>query len=239
MRSGEVIGAEALIRWQHPDKGLLAPAAFLPIIEDHHLAIAVGEWVIDTALKQVELWGQQGLHIPVSVNIGPLQLQQKDFMERLTILLSAHPGVPAGQLELEVLETSALDDISQVSKLIEACTELGVSFALDDFGTGYSSLTYLKRLRVKTLKIDQSFVRDMLQDVDDLAILQDVIGMANAFKRQVIAEGVETVAHGRLLLELGCDLAQGYGIARPMPADQMPAWASAWRTDSAWSIELK
>lgn len=235
MRTGQVVGAEALIRWQHPERGLLPPAQFLPAIEDHSLSIAVGEWVIDTALTQVEVWRAQGLELPVSVNIGPHQLQQKDFVERLAALLAAHPDVPPASMELEVLETSALEDVSQVSRIIEACTALGVDFALDDFGTGYSSLTYLKRLRVKTLKIDQSFVRDMLEDADDLAILQGVIGLAGAFKRQVIAEGVETVAHGRLLLALGCDLAQGYGIARPMPADAVCEWASAWKPDSAWS----
>jgi EAL domain-containing protein (putative c-di-GMP-specific phosphodiesterase class I) len=119
--------------------------------------------------------------------------------------------------------------------LIESCTEIGVTFALDDFGTGYSSLTYLKRLRVDVLKIDQSFVRDMLDDPDDLAILEGVIGLAAAFRRQVIAEGVETVAHGTLLLQLGCDLAQGYGIARPMPAHKLPLWVTYWQPDPAWS----
>ena len=134
-----------------------------------------------------------------------------------------------------MLETSALEDIAQVSQVIEDCAHFGVTFALDDFGTGYSSLTYLKRLRVTLLKIDQSFVRDMLDDPDDLAILQGVIGLAEAFKRDVIAEGVETVAHGTLLLQLGCELAQGYGIARPMPADQLPAWAAPWKPDPAWA----
>jgi EAL domain-containing protein (putative c-di-GMP-specific phosphodiesterase class I) len=109
-----------------------------------------------------------------------------------------------------------------------------VKFALDDFGTGYSSLTYLKRLQVAQLKIDQSFVRDMLDDPDDLAILEGVIGLAAAFRREVIAEGMETVAHGTALLQLGCELAQGYGIARPMPADQLPSWVAHWRPDAAW-----
>ena len=234
MRSGKVIGAEALIRWLHPEKGLLAPAAFLPAIEDHPLAIAVGEWVIDTALTQVERWHAQGLDLPVSVNIGARQLQQREFADRLRALLAAHPKVEPGYLELEVLETSALEDIAQVSQVIEDCAQIGVTFALDDFGTGYSSLTYLKRLRVTMLKIDQSFVRDMLDDPDDLAILQGVIGLAAAFKREVIAEGVETVAHGSALLQLGCELAQGYGIARPMPAEQLPAWAATWQPDDAW-----
>ncbi len=235
MHSGKVIGAEALIRWQHPEEGLLAPAMFLPVIEDHPLAVAIGEWVIDKALTQVELWHAAGLDIAVSVNVGARQLQQVDFVDRLRATLEAHPQVPAGCLELEVLETSALADIAQVSQVIEACASIGVMFALDDFGTGYSSLTYLKRLRVTLLKIDQSFVRDMLDDPDDLAILEGIIGLAVAFKREVIAEGVETVAHGTLLLQLGCELAQGYGIARPMPADQMPAWVTEWLPDAAWS----
>ncbi|WP_198674772.1 EAL domain-containing protein [Rhodoferax ferrireducens] len=235
MRKGTVIGAEALIRWQHPDKGLLAPSVFLPVIEDHPLAIDIGEWVIDAALTQMERWRKGGLTMPVSVNIGARQLQQVNFVERLRAILSAHPQVKPGDLELEVLETSALEDLAHVSHVIEACREIGVMFALDDFGTGYSSLTYLKRLPVTLLKIDQSFVRGMLDDPDDLAILEGVIGLASAFRRQVIAEGVETVAHGAMLLQLGCEQAQGYGIARPMPAADLPGWSADWRTDPSWA----
>ena len=236
MRSGAVVGAEALIRWQHPENGLLPPGKFLPEIEDHVLAVAVGEWVIKQALDQMVAWQALGLHLPVSVNVGSMQLQHADFVPRLQDMLRAHPQVPRGHLSLEVLETSALADIAQVAQVIEACKHLGVTFALDDFGTGYSSLTYLKRLRVQLLKIDQSFVRDMLQDADDLAILQGVIGLAAAFAREVIAEGVETVEHGSKLLQLGCDLAQGYGIARPMPAQQLPAWIAHWQPPSAWAM---
>jgi diguanylate cyclase (GGDEF)-like protein/PAS domain S-box-containing protein len=235
MRSGQVTGAEALIRWQHPDKGLLVPAAFLPVIEDHPLSVAVGEWVIDAAMHQMEVWHAAGLDLPVSVNIGARQLMQVDFVERLQDILARHPQVQPGCFELEVLETSALADMAQASQVIDDCARIGVKFALDDFGTGYSSLTYLKRLRVTQLKIDQSFVRDMLDDPDDLAILQGIIGLAAAFNREVIAEGVETVAHGTALLQLGCELAQGYGIARPMPPDQLPAWAATWQPDAAWS----
>ncbi len=234
MRSGQIVGAEALIRWQHPEKGLLSPAMFLPLIEDHPLAVDIGEWVLDTSLTQIERWHTAGLDMRVSVNVGSRQLQQSDFVDRLKFILAKHPQVKPSSLELEVLETSALEDIAQVSDVIEACERIGVKFALDDFGTGYSSLSYLKLLRVAMLKIDQSFVRDMLEDPDDLAILQGVIGLAAAFKRQVIAEGVETVAHGTLLLQLGCELAQGYGIAQPMSAQQMPAWSTAWRPDAAW-----
>ena len=235
MRTGQVIGAEALIRWQHPENGLLSPAVFLPVIEEHALAISIGEWVIHSALAQIERWQNAGLYLPISVNIGAHQLQQPDFIDRVRAILAEHPDVTPGRLSMEVLETSALEDLTHVSRVIEACRAMGVGFALDDFGTGYSSLTYLKRLPVRKLKIDQSFVRDMLDDPDDLAILEGILGLARAFRRQVIAEGVETVAHGELLLKLGCELAQGYGIARPMPAADLPVWAATWRPDPAWN----
>ena len=236
MRTGTVIGAEALIRWQHPTKGLLLPAVFLPVIEDHPLAIDLGEWVIDTTLTQMEIWHAAGLDIPVSVNVGALQLQQTDFVDRLRGLLAAHPNVSPAYLELEVLETSSINNVAKVSQVIETCREIGVMFALDDFGTGYSSLTYLKQLPVATIKIDQTFVRDMLDDLDNLSILKAVLGLSIAFHREVIAEGVETIEHGTMLLQLGCDLAQGYGIARPMPANELPGWAAAWRPDPAWAV---
>jgi EAL domain-containing protein (putative c-di-GMP-specific phosphodiesterase class I) len=196
--------------------------------------VAIGEWVIQSALAQMQAWQAAGLQLPVSVNVGARQLQQSGFVTRLRELLAQQPGVAAAGLELEVLETSALEDVAKVSLVMQACRDMGVRFSLDDFGTGYSSLTYLKRLPVSQLKIDQSFVRDMLDDPDDLAILEGVLGLATAFGREVIAEGVETVAHGSLLLQLGCELAQGYGIARPMPAQDLPAWALAWRPDPAW-----
>ena len=235
MRSGAVIGAEALIRWQHPEKGLLPPLEFLPLIEDHPLAVELGEWVIETVLRHREQWLEDGLDLPVSINLGARQLQQANFVERLQEILAAHPTFKPGSIEMEVLETSALKDLERVSRIIDTCRAIGVEFSLDDFGTGYSSLTYLKRLSVTHLKIDQSFVRNMLDDPDDLAILEGVLGLATAFRRKVIAEGVETVEHGELLLQLGCDSAQGYGIARPMPAADIPAWAAAWRPFAAWT----
>jgi diguanylate cyclase (GGDEF)-like protein/PAS domain S-box-containing protein len=238
MRTGGLVGVEALIRWQHPTRGLLAPGLFLPIIENHALAVDVGEWVIHTALNQVQAWHAQGLDLPVSVNVGARQLQQRDFVARLQAILAQHPLVPANSLELEVLETSALEDISGVTRVIEQCRLMGVLFAIDDFGTGYSSLNYLKRLPVARIKIDQSFVRDMLDDADDLAILQGVIGLAQAFRREVIAEGVETVAHGSALLQLGCELAQGYGIGKPMPGPEMLAWVQRWQNGANWTRAL-
>lgn len=236
MKTGKVTGFEALIRLQDPKRGLLEPIAFLPIIENHPVSIEVGEWVIDTVLTQISEWQKMKLNLPlnISVNISVLQLQQPNFMQKLEALLSAHPDVEPRYLELEVLETSAIDDLHRVSATMHRCMGLGVSFALDDFGTGYSSLTYLRRLPAKLIKIDQSFVQDMLDDADDLAIVKGVIALAKSFKRDVIAEGVETIEHGTALLVLGCNLAQGYGIAKPMPAVNIPVWISQWKPDVSW-----
>jgi diguanylate cyclase (GGDEF)-like protein/PAS domain S-box-containing protein len=239
MRTGTVVGAEALIRWQLPVRGLMPPAAFLPIIEDDPLAVELGEWVIDSALTQMETWLEAGLDIPVSVNVSAMQLQQANFPDRLRALLAAHPNVKSSSLELEVLETSALQDMTQASQTIHACSEIGVSFALDDFGTGYSSLTYLKRLPSRILKIDQSFVRGILDDAEDLTIIEGVLLLALAFRRMVIAEGVESVEHGMTLLQMGCELAQGYCIARPMPAKDLPSWVASWRPDHRWATAYR
>ncbi|MBA6328241.1 EAL domain-containing protein [Colwellia sp. MB02u-6] len=234
MRTSEVIGVEALIRWQHPVRGLVPPLDFLPAIEGHALSLELGEWVIYTALSQINQWRSMGLALPISVNISAYQLQQRNFSTRLAASLSAHPDVNPHYLELEILETGVLSDINQVFDNMSACHDLGVRFALDDFGTGYSSLTHIKRLPAYLIKIDQSFVRDMLEDVDDLAIVESVIGLAKTFKREVIAEGVETIEHGVALLKLDCELAQGYGIARPMPSGNIPEWVSNWKADDSW-----
>jgi len=234
MRTARVVGAEALIRWQHPQRGLLSPAEFLPLIEDQPLTVTLGQWVIRTALQQIAQWKALGLHLPVSVNVGARQLQDDGFVRDLATALAEQPNVSPGDLQIEVLETSALQDMARVTGIITQCGELGVQFALDDFGTGYSSLTYLKRLPASTLKIDQSFVRDMLDDADDLSILLGVLDLAHSFHREVIAEGVETVEHGRMLLQLGCHLAQGYGIARPMPAPQLADWVTHWQGHAQW-----
>ncbi len=234
MRSREFVGVEALIRWMHPQDGLLAPAYFLPLIENHALSVAVGEWVIRQALQQLALWQQSGTLVPISINISAMQLQQADFFDRLQQAMAEYPAFPPHSLQLEILETSALEDMDLVSRLIGQCGELGVGFALDDFGTGYSSLTYLKRLPIRTVKIDQSFVRDMLLDRDHRSILDGILWIMRQLDRSVIAEGVETLEHGRTLMDLGCELAQGYGIARPMPVDQLPAWLQRWQVDAAW-----
>ncbi|CAB9495265.1 EAL domain-containing protein [Alteromonas macleodii] len=234
MRTGEIVGAEALIRWQHSTRGLLSPAEFLPFIENHPLSIDVGEWVIEQSLRQYHQWKQLGIDIKISVNISALQIQQRNFPTRLEHLLSKVPETPPKAIQLEVLETSKLSNIKKVSEIMEDCVNLGVTFAIDDFGTGYSSLTYLRRLPAEVIKIDQSFVRDMLVDLEDKTIVTGVIALANSFNRSVIAEGVESVAHGASLLALGCELAQGFGIARPMPSKALPTWVEQWETREEW-----
>ncbi|MFN3881764.1 MAG: EAL domain-containing protein [Nitrincola lacisaponensis] len=226
MQSLAFEGAEALIRWQHPQSGLLYPGAFLPVTEGHQVELELGEWVLHAALAQMQQWRLQGFYCPLSINIAAQQIQCSEFADQLAAALQAHPQVDPQQLQLEILETSALDDMELVTDTLLRCRALGVSLALDDFGTGYSSLAYLKRLPIDCLKIDQGFVREMLADADDLSIIQGVLGLAHAFDLHVIAEGVETPAHCRQLLTLGCRYGQGYGIARPMPASALPDWVS-------------
>ncbi|DAB29129.1 MAG TPA: diguanylate cyclase [Sulfurimonas sp. UBA12504] len=235
MKSGEIVGVEALVRWIHPEKGLLAPAAFLPLIAGHELSVKLGKWVLKSAIQQMDRWKKEAIDIQVSVNVDALQLQEKDFISGLKYILSIYPLVENKNLSLEVLETSALNDIVHVTQIMKDAHEIGVHFSLDDFGTGYSSLTYLRRLPAKELKLDQSFVRDMLDDPDDLAILDGILGLATAFDRHTIAEGVESIEHGEMLLHMGCEVGQGYIIARPMSAELLSSWMQEWKVDERWA----
>jgi diguanylate cyclase (GGDEF)-like protein/PAS domain S-box-containing protein len=235
MKTGQVLGAEALIRWQNPARGLLLPAAFLPIIEDQSLSVELGEWVIDTALTQMAEWRTAGLSVPVSVNVGACQLQQDDFAQRLFALLAVHPDVDPCGLELEVPETITIGRLAHLSRVMHACHAMRVRWALDGFGSGFYSFTSLRGLPVDLLKLDRSLVRDILNDPDGLAIVEAGVRLARAFRRQVIAQGVETIAQGELLLRLGCELAQGYGIACPMPAAELPRWVGSWQPAAAWT----
>jgi diguanylate cyclase (GGDEF)-like protein/PAS domain S-box-containing protein len=235
MRTGQVFGAEALIRWLSPENGLIPPMDFLPVIEGTDLEIKIGEWVINEALSQLTKWQTEGIEIEVSVNISSLHLQSLSFISKFDHALKKYPSIKNKYLQLEILESSALGDIETISRVIKTCRdELGVNTALDDFGTGYSSLTHLRNLPANTIKIDQSFVRDMLDDPDDYAIIDGVIALAESFKRAVIAEGVETTKHGSMLIEMGCDAAQGYGIAKPMPAVEIPKWLSSYIPNQQW-----
>jgi diguanylate cyclase (GGDEF)-like protein/PAS domain S-box-containing protein len=236
LRTGKVIGLEALLRWRHPERGLVPPGEFLPLIEHDNLIIDIGEWVVRSALARITEWVAGGLDLPISVNIAARQLQRADFIDCLHNCLADYPEVPYGSLELEILESAALENTAHVRDVINTCQRLGVSFALDDFGSGYASLSYLRDIPADVLKIDQCFVRDVLEDADDLTLIDGIISLANAFRRIVVAEGVETVEQGVLLMRLGCDIAQGYGIARPMPASDIPAWVANYHPDPQWSL---
>ncbi|MFK5948825.1 MAG: EAL domain-containing protein [Methylococcales bacterium] len=235
METGKVFGAEALMRWQHPEKGLIPPLDFLPVLEETELEITLGNWVIEQALIQLDCWRKQDIDLEVSINISSHHLQSTRFFSVIKEALALHPDVDSRCLQLEILESSALGDLATISKIIKTCQdELGVSVALDDFGTGYSSLTHMKNLPAEVIKIDQSFVRDMLEDPDDYLIIDGIIGLADSFNREVIAEGVETTQHGLMLQLMGCGEAQGYGIARPMPADKMAIWLKKYTPNQQW-----
>jgi len=235
MATGKVFGTEALIRWIHPDRGLIPPLDFLPIIEETELEITIGNWVIINALKQLDAWKAQGIDLEISVNISSYHLQSPAFIADLEKSLSLYPKVHSKSLQLEILESSALGDLQTISNTIKTCIEIiGVNIALDDFGTGYSSLTHLRNLPAKTIKIDQTFVIDVLDDPNDQVIIDGVIGLANAFNREVIAEGVETTEHGLMLLVMGCNKAQGYGIARPMPILDFQNWLNNYTPNQQW-----
>jgi len=236
IRTGNVYGVEALIRWIHPDKGLIPPLDFLPIIEGTDLEIQVGGWVINEALLQMDNWQQHDIDLKVSINISSHHIQSTVFFDQLSEALDKHPNVNAQDLQLEILESSALGDIDIISGIIKSCQNvLGIDVALDDFGTGYSSLTHMKNLSANTIKIDQSFVRDLLDDPNDYSIIEGIIGLAKAFNREVIAEGVETDAHGLMLLIMGCNEAQGYGISRPLPTDELMIWLANYSPNPYWT----
>jgi diguanylate cyclase (GGDEF)-like protein/PAS domain S-box-containing protein len=225
MDTRRLVGAEALIRWKHPRRGHLLPEEFLRMVEDTELEIELGDWVVATALGQLRQWRLEGFEIDLSINISAYHLQSKGFVQKLKDSAIRHDATDClRRLQIEVLETAALEDISRIGALIEACRELGVGFALDDFGTGYSSLTYLSKLDVDTLKIDQSFVRDMLVDKGDHAVVHGIIALARAFDMSIVAEGVETEAHFQALFQIGCEVGQGFGIAYPMPAHELVRW---------------
>lgn len=238
MSGSQLVGFEALIRWNHPVKGLLAPGQFLPMLENSHLEVPIGQWVVKEAIHQMNAWQEAGEDLAVSINISAQHLMDRSFVDYLESYLHSHPELDPGQLTLEVLETTALEDTKRASNVLTKCQAMGLRVALDDFGTGFSSLTYLRTLPVDMIKIDQSFVLNMLDDANDRAIVESVIFLAQRFSRPALAEGVETMAHARALRDMGCHFIQGYGIARPMPADQVLDWARRWNHNDGVRAEL-
>jgi len=232
--SGRLEGFEALLRWIDPELGLIPPGDFLPEAEQHEIIVDIGEWVMREALRQALTWQASGLNTQISVNIAALHLQQPDFLNRLHLAVGDQPGATPQHLDIEILESGAMANLRHVNSLVAAAQQAGFGFSLDDFGTGYSSLAYLRELPVATVKIDQTFVRNLFERDGDAAIVQAVVGIADALGRRVVAEGVETLEHGMLLASLGCGVAQGYGIGRPMPASEVLAWQQAFRVFPEW-----
>jgi diguanylate cyclase (GGDEF)-like protein/PAS domain S-box-containing protein len=223
--AGRLIGVEALIRWNDPILGLVGPKEFLPLIEDDNLAFEMGRWIMEQAVRQARSWHEMGLDVPISVNVFPRHLKFPTFIEDLRGAIARHwPGMPAKRLMMEIVETSDLEELDPIEAVITECLGMGIGFSLDDFGTGYSSLVYLRRLSVEELKIDQSFVRDMMADPNDQAIVAGVIGLGKAFSLRVVAEGVESREQAQHLVAMGCNVVQGYGFGRPMPAQAIQEW---------------
>lgn len=233
-----IVGFEALIRWNHPSKGLLLPGEFLPAVENSHLEVPLGQWVLKEAIYQMNLWREAGEELAVSINISAPHLMDRSFADYLESYLHSHPEINPGQITLEVLESTALEDTKRASNVLARCQSLGLQVALDDFGTGFSSLTYLRTLPVDVIKIDQSFVRNMLTDANNRAIVESVIFLAQRFDHPVLAEGVETTAHAKALKGMGCNLIQGYGIARPMPPGAVLPWFNEWQQTVRHSQKL-
>ena len=235
MKTGKVFGVEALLRWEHPEKGLVSPLEFLPFVEGTDLEIELGGWILNTALTQLERWQKQGIYLQVSVNITSHHLLSNVFFDQVNDALELHPTVDSQNLQLEILESSVLKDVTAISGIITSCQNvLGVDVALDDFGTGYSSLTHMRNLSANTIKIDQTFVRDLLDDPSDYSIIEGVIGLTRAFNRNIVAEGVESEAIGIMLLIMGCNNAQGDVIARPLPVDKITPWLKNYTPNLRW-----
>ncbi|WP_309044001.1 putative bifunctional diguanylate cyclase/phosphodiesterase [Marinobacter sediminicola] len=224
-----VIGFEALIRWNHPHRGLLYPDVFLPSLEDSDLEVPLGQWVLQEAVVQMGLWHGAGEDLSVSINISARHMMDRNFTSYLENYLHNHPAIKPHHITLEVLESTSLDDIKRAGDVLARCQELGFRVALDDFGTGFSSLSYLSTLPIDLVKVDKSFVINMLNDPNDRAIVESVIFMGQRFSHPILAEGVETMAHARALSDLGCEYMQGYGIGRPMQAGNVLEWVQQWR----------
>jgi EAL domain-containing protein (putative c-di-GMP-specific phosphodiesterase class I) len=214
-------GAEALVRWNHPERGLLAASQFISLAESSGLIVAIDSWVLRTACARTLLWHRAGrTGLKIAVNLSARQFQQPDLVEEVTRCLR-ETGLPAGALEIEITERIAMLDVGRAVEVLRALRTLGVRISLDDFGTGYSSLSYLKTLPVDTVKLDQSFVRNITTDHGDAAIATAVIAMAHSLALKVVAEGVETPEQLAFLVERGCDLAQGHLVGVPMPAERL------------------
>jgi diguanylate cyclase (GGDEF)-like protein len=222
--SGEITGAEALLRWHHPTRGMVSPAVFIPLAERYGLIVQIGLWVIDEACRQVRVWRDQGLRMRVAINLSVHQLRQTHLAEQIGAALQKHQINP-DLLTCEVTETSAMEDVETTMRVLRELDDLGLHLSIDDFGTGHSSLAYLRTLPADELKIDRSFVLDLETSEDARKVAQAVVNLAKALDLKVVAEGVETEVQNRILRDFGCDQLQGYLFAKPMSAKALALWA--------------
>jgi diguanylate cyclase (GGDEF)-like protein/PAS domain S-box-containing protein len=228
---GAITGCEALLRWQDPERGMISPISFIPLLEESGLIVPVGEWVVRAACEQARVWRDAGASVPVAVNLSARQFQHQDVCVMVERALR-DTGLDPRLLELEVTESVAMDSAEHTAATMRRLKALGVRVSIDDFGTGYSSLGYLKRFRADYLKLDRSFVTGLPDDADDASISRAVITMAHSLNMKVIAEGVETEAQARFLAACGCDEIQGYLVARALPADEFARWSASRRPDA-------
>ncbi|MDB5624141.1 MAG: hypothetical protein JWR39_2704, partial [Devosia sp.] len=233
MRSGACAGAEALLRWHHPDLGNVGPGEFIPLAEATELARPLTQWVLEAALQQAASWEQAGLAIKISINVSPSNLEEADFAQRLGQALQRH-AVRPDALEIEFTESGLIRNQTQILANLAAIRALGVVCAIDDFGTGYSSFSYLKDIPAEIIKIDQSFIRTLVPGSDDSALVRAMITMAQELGRKVVAEGVETQQAYDFLRSCGCDEAQGYLISRPVPCNVFVAWLHERAPGNIW-----
>ncbi len=239
MHSGEVLGLDGVIRWNHPASLILSPSAFLPTVQNHPVGIELGYWVINQALAQISEWQAIGVNTPISINIDARLLHQPDFVANLTIAIANHPNYKAGLLAFEILETIAITDQFEAKLVIDDCRALGIEFALNDFGSGYSSIAYLRQLPIKTIKLDRSFIANITQSHEDLRLVANILGLASEMGKQLVIDGVETIAQGEMLIKMGCELAQGYAIAQPMQAAKVIPWLNDWQPEASWVVASK
>jgi EAL domain-containing protein (putative c-di-GMP-specific phosphodiesterase class I) len=224
--TGQVVGVEALARWQHPTRGLLPPGEFIPQAEDDEIIVALTDAVLDQALHQHRTWRDAGTELPVAVNIAAGGLYDDQFPDRVAAALERH-DVPGAMLTLEITETSIISDPGEVQAILVRLRDLGVKLSIDDFGTGYSSMAYLQAMPLTELKIDRRFIQSIHESAGDEAIVQAILELARALNLKVVAEGVENAAALAVLETMGCPFAQGFHLSRPLPANDVLTWVHA------------
>jgi len=228
MREGRVVGVEALLRWRHPQRGLLSPAEFLEVLDASELAISAGCWVLREVVRQADTWRRQGICLDVSINVSSKHFEFPDFLCDLKAALAEAPDLPRNTLEIEIGESDALRNSDYTERVISECAALGVSCAIDDYGKQSFANSDMPRLPAHTLKLDRCIIADLLHNSADLALIDGIIALATTYQQDVVAKGIESAEHAQMLIKMGCDMAQGYGIASPMSAREIPAWIDAY-----------